>query len=91
MLKTPKVERLKLAYVRPRRWDYETDHKVADLLAPAYFDEVARSLRVEDVIGVIAFSETPAKHFKLVVDSIAKGPGDKVKVSMLAEYKRKAA
>lgn len=42
------------------------DHAVKDVLAAGYFDEVSRSLRVQDEISVIAFSETPAKHLVLM-------------------------
>jgi hypothetical protein len=86
----PKANLEFMHFISSRHWQYETNDTAKAILEPGYFDKV-QGLRPEDEIGVISFSEIPAQHFMLVVDSVEQKALQKVRVSILAEFKRARA
>jgi hypothetical protein len=86
----PKANLEHMYFISSRHWQYESNDTVKAILEPGYFDKV-QGLRPEDEISVISFSEKPALHLVLAVDSVELMALHKVKVSILAEFKRARA
>ena len=83
----PEISPAFFALMAAKWWRATTEYPLRYVTMPGFFDPVVRNLALDDRIDLFAAGEGGA-HAVLIVDAIGSEQYNRVKVSVLTEYRR---